>query len=249
MGKPFYKRRGNLAGSIQYYGFAAAIEATNNLRELETENKKTGEMITIDVYGAKTEQVLLAKTYLELLAAGQAEIIAGIAYNGDLVDPPSNKGLDFLIDINYYNPDRLEKVANDMRYSRYLGKGKPLLEAMLSKRCSEFPLPVFFASSQVVPCSKYLGMDVEDYWARLSILKGLCMELYIRNVFDKELEDKVIYSRRKFNFKKGGQVVSSEADNIIVCGKEEFYDSLNRIQFNKEFTTWINPISLEFIVC
>jgi len=249
-----YTKRDDIADSIQRYGFAAAIEVTNSLSGVERENKNTHEIIKVDVYETKTEQAKLAKKYLESLADGRAKIMAGIAYNGDLVDPKITSGLDFLIDINCYNPGRLDEVANEMVRSEYLNQAeKQLLEKALACYSPELPLASFFANSQIKSCSDCLGIGYEEYMYQLPHLKGLCMELYIRHVFDGQLEDKIILHRKEFDFRemvhgKNQKTKHSDADNIVICSKAAFYEALKNIQANDEFTTWLNSSSIEDLV-
>jgi hypothetical protein len=238
MSTPFYKGREGLANSIQRYGFAATIEVTNALEESVL----------------KSDQAKLARSYLELISGGDAKIMAGIAYNGDWVDPKSMCGLDFLIDINCYNPGRLESVAREMRNSDYLTpKDKFLLDAILQNYCPEMPLATFFVQSLIKPCSGYLGINTEEYRKRLSDLKGLCMELYIRSVFDDQIHDKIILHRQEFNYKvgsygKSAKIRHSDADNIVICRKPEFYEALRKIQADDEFITWLNLNSIDTAV-
>jgi hypothetical protein len=250
MSAPFNEGSDNLADSIGRYGFAAAIEVTNSLSEVEREDKKTHRMIRIDVCEAKTKQVRFAKQYLEHLTKGQAGIVAGIAYNGDLVDPRTTHGLDFLIDINCYNPTRLEKVADEMRGSRYLiPKEKRLLEEIMKSYCPDLPLATFFTHSQIRDCSQHIGISAWEYQLWLPGLKGLCMELYIKDVFDEELEDKLILHRQQFRFKKDrySEEKSSEADNVVICRKKDFYEAIKKIELNDEFITWVNSSSIDYL--
>jgi hypothetical protein len=226
MGKSFYDKKKDLATSIQKYRFAATIEITNALCNS----------------AEKSDQAKLAKRYLEQLSEGCAEVMAGIAYNGNWVNPDEIRGLDFLIDVQNYNPERLENVTGEMLASDYLTKkDKVLLEKILANRNPEFPLPYFFSCSSIGPCAEYLGVEMHEYRRRLSDLKGLCMELYIKSVFDDELDNKIIHHRHNFGYKPEPHAKSeySDADNIVVCNVADFYGALKRIEKNNEFTAWV----------
>ncbi len=231
MSKPSQRKDGYLADSIRRYGFAATIEVTNAL----VDSKE------------KVGQSLSAKSYLEQIAGDGPKISAGLAYNGNLVDPCEMSSMDFIIDIACYDPDRLEDVANEMLSSSYLIKGDlthrhtSMIEKILESYDEDMPLPTFFAYSSMDECARKIGEDPKQYWCNLSNIKGLCMELYIKSLFGDEIEDRLILNRHKFSLcdEKMGIEREHEADEIVVCKEDDFYAALKRISNDEKFDTWV----------
>jgi hypothetical protein len=213
-----------LADSIQRYGFAATIEVAN---ALICPAEKVGQSMT-------------SKSYLEQLAGGRARVSAGLAYYGSLVDPKNMDCLDFIIDINRYDPERLEGVAYEMIDGRYTSRGgalkqnhASLIRRMLDTYDLELPLAAFLAHSCIGRCAKRIQEDPAEYRKKLAIIKGLCMELYIKSLFSEEIGDRVIYHQHKYGYRE------SRKSNIVVCREGDFYAALERISKDDRFNTWV----------
>jgi hypothetical protein len=221
------ERERKLADSIGSYGFVASIEVTNGLEDPVK----------------KCEQVKAARGYLERITEHQMVVYGGLACNSSKLNTDLLEGLDFIIKINCYQPERLEVIAGEMLQSEYLTKNqKAFLGQMLESQCDEIPLPSFFAFSEMGRCAYHMGVSTEVYGSHLSNLKGLGMELYVRSVLEEEIPDSIVIHRHEFNYfdRLKNMVRHSEADAIVMCKEDDFYYALYNLCKKKEFSTWID---------
>jgi hypothetical protein len=215
-----------LADSIDKYGFAATIEVSNHLRR---RNKKLG-------------QALFAKSYLEYLTGNGSEIMAGVAFNGDKRSPPSVRDIDFIIEINRYEPERLDDVAGRMLCSRYLsGTEKRFLKRVLGGISDAYPITLFFDSKSGDTCSRRLGMSYDDYVCQISNISGLCTEMYMKSSLEDAIKECIVIHRHEFSYQarqyEGKR--QSDADNIVICNQDDFYNAMIDMDKNRDFTTWL----------
>lgn len=224
----------NIAYSIQRYGFAATIEVSNHLKERSK----------------KSQQANLAKSYLEEIVLDESEILAGVAFNGGMKEPPYEDGIDFIIEINRYIPSILNNVAEDMLGSRYLsGDDKRFLEKMLSSRCKDVSTVDFFLKESFEDCAKSMGLDPTYYQNHVGNISGLGVEMYVKSCLERLLPDAEIHHRFRFTYKRHGHVenIESDSDNLVICRKPDFYNALYSMNRTEDFTTWFyDPLEKSF---
>jgi hypothetical protein len=212
---------GGLADSINTYGFAATIEASNTLNK---KNKKLG-------------QTKLVKDYLERITSPDSVIWAGVAFNGNKRDPPFTRGLNFIIEINRYNPEILESVAGSMAHSIYLADSeKSFLEKMLSKVSTRMPMASFLDTENVARCSSDLGVTAMGYRGGITSITGLCLEMYLQSYFAASIPKGLVILRQKIEYSATGH---TDADDIIICDEGDFYNTLIDMDRTGDFTTWL----------
>jgi hypothetical protein len=236
MGKPFYKRKGDLADSIHDYGFAATIEVSNHLKRK----------------GHKLEQAIQAKEYLESIVEGDPLILAGVAFNGTVDDAPYTDDVDFIIEIRKYNRGIIDSVAENMCQSRYISKKAPkngsrfrmserdFLKKMLSCRGDGLDTSAFFDISRAEDCAKRLGMSREDYSAYVGNICGVGAEMYMKEYFERMIPDGFVVFRHQFVYGVGKNKgrLESDADNILICQQNDFYRTLHLMDKGGDFKVW-----------
>lgn len=200
--------------AARYFGFGAAFEVTNGIADSS--------------YGKKAGQARAAKEHLDtLLKKDNVRFATGLAYLINYTDIIYRPRVNVILNVLRYDEGRLAEIFQKAINCNHLNdKRKRLVEVILRRKEDDEKLADFLTTKneQVRDYAKTMGISAADYRGAMSEIKGVVMELYIGQLFEVELADKVITHRFVFS-----REASSDADVLVMANEHRFYGALERL--------------------
>lgn len=219
-------RENFMTACLEHYRFGAVIEVTNGLcspHAPEEDFKKA--------YQGKVDQVERARRYLQNLA--NVRILTGLAY-ASLTRLPFDVTTWFLIRSQQYDPRRVLRTLKRIRDNDVIrDSSREIADRILHIDCDEdWPITRFVkakSQNEVARVAKKLGLEPNFVLKNMPHLRCIAMELYFTMLFDDQLLDKVVIPRQKFTY----EGKKTDFDLAIMCGKNQFYEALERLDKNR----------------
>ncbi|MBT3304154.1 hypothetical protein HN592_04685 [Candidatus Woesearchaeota archaeon] len=220
-----------LERGLDLTGFGAVIEVTNGLRDKRGTFNHTRDH--------KLEQAVLCRDYLRQTLQPETRLDVGIAYCTDKERSQRQLTPDFTIKAIEFDLPTLRSALESITLNRTSRQEvRVLARAMLLNAGRNFPLQKFFEPNegQTKQAARKIGMPFRQYMINRTKLRGVAAERYLYNALMQRLD--FCLPVHGFKFKEGK--VPREADLVIACHQQNFYDTLRNLNQQGCFGVKVN---------